>query len=812
MAEQAYPGYLYHAFACDRNRMAEGMKSQQTGKWGFYISCANFWAEGVCQKRENKLRREMGLKPLPNPCGGCIGQSFLPLSPEKLKRHLYTNDDLYLGVYPACPDGTVQLLTWQFEGQKLEELHLQRAKDLAFIVETLGFEYLFEVNHVLSSARIFLFFEEPVTMQAAREFGMRILARGSEFISQPDFISYDVMIPSRDSYQPDAFQDVVPLPLEGKSSQAGQAYLADRHGQPLEAPWQKIRSLKRISPQAMAGFMLDSAHALDFLSPDWPASLLKKKKPAPVQNQNLFDLLDQAAQEEKEAEESQPASGAATGPANGADEERKAAERKAAQRNAEPDRLFDPEDVCGPLVLTRSSRISVPKEKLSPRMQNRLRQMAAYANPEYKENERLNYSNYQTRRIISQSSETEEAILLPFGLEEQLRAHLQAAGIPYEIIDETQHGAPLQLSFSGELRPQQQKALADLEPYDTGIVESATGSGKTVMGAALIAQKQCSALVVVPSREILSGWLRDMKTFLDFSQDKIKGPGVLGGGRNTLNGRVDLAMVQSLQKRPDLEEILSAYGMIIVDECHHSFAKTYQPLFAQSRARLRYGFSATPKRTDQQEPVIYMELGPVRTRFTAKDQAASQNFGRLFHQVMTDAVLPLQARPPLAEAYQLLVENEERNALIQRQARECLDAGRSVLVLTKHREHARILYERMKNDAQQTVLLVGGLPAREKKEMKEKLEHQDPDKSFLMIGTGAYIGEGFNLPRLDTLLLAAPVSADMLISQYSGRLHREYPGKKNVMIYDFVDMNLPVFVRMAQKREAAYIKNGYRAF
>lgn len=138
----------------------------------------------------------MGLRPVPNPCAGCIGQSFVPLSPQALRRHLYTNDDLYLGVYPACPDGQVQFLTWQFEGQKLEELHLKRAKDLACILETLHFDYLFEVNHVLSSARIFLFFEEPVTMQAAREFGMRILARGSDFISQPDFISYDVMIPS----------------------------------------------------------------------------------------------------------------------------------------------------------------------------------------------------------------------------------------------------------------------------------------------------------------------------------------------------------------------------------------------------------------------------------------------------------------------------------------------------------------------------------------------------------------------------------------------------------------------------------------
>lgn len=157
MAEQAYPGYLYHAFACDRNRMAEGLKNQQTGRWGFYIQCANFWAEGVCQKKENRLRREMGLRPVPNPCAGCIGQSFVPLSPQALRRHLYTNDDLYLGVYPACPDGRVQFLTWQFEGQKLEELHLKRAKDLACILETLHFDYLFEVNHVLSSARIFLF-------------------------------------------------------------------------------------------------------------------------------------------------------------------------------------------------------------------------------------------------------------------------------------------------------------------------------------------------------------------------------------------------------------------------------------------------------------------------------------------------------------------------------------------------------------------------------------------------------------------------------------------------------------------------------
>ena len=166
-------------------------------------------------------------------------------------------------------------------------------------------------------------------------------------------------------------------------------------------------------------------------------------------------------------------------------------------------------------------------------------------------------------------------------------------------------------------------------------------------------------------------------------------------------------------------------------------------------------------------------------------------------------------KTPLAEAYQLVVDNEARNERIHADVREALMQKRSVLVLTKHKEHARKLYELMKDDAAQSVLLIGGLPAKEKKEMKERLEHQDPDKTFLMVGTGAYIGEGFNLPRLDTLMLAAPVSADMLISQYSGRLHREYPGKKNVVIYDYVDRNLPVFVRMAQKRQAAYLKNGY---
>lgn len=794
MAEQMYPGYLYHAFSADPNRYSQGYFNQNSGEWGFFIKCSNFWKEGVCLKRENRIRKEMHQKPIPNPCAGCIGRRFETLEADHLKRHLMSRDDFFLGVYPALEDGTVHFLTFSFTGQDLNEKALPRARSLVQILEHLQLDYLFEVNHELHSARVFLFFEEPVLMKRARELGMRILGAGADLVDQPDFISYDTMIPSRDTFREDQYSDVVPLPLEGKATSAGRAWLADASGKPLEAPWQKVRSLQKISMRQIVEIELETDHVLDFFSPGWPASLLKKKKPEnQAQNQSLFDVEQNS--EEESLQKNQTDSAQRDG---------------SSLINPRPlDQLFIPEDVNGMVHLRLASRLGVRKNNLSAPMKNRLRQMAAYANPDYTENERLNYSNYQTRRIISQSDETEEEILLPYGLKEQLISHLERAGIPFEIAQETTAGEPLNTSFKGELRPQQVTALQKLVPYETGIVESATGSGKTVMGTALITKKSCSTLVVVPSREILSGWLRDMKTFMDFSQMDIDQPGVLGAGKNTLTGKVDLAMVQSLQKQKNLKELLSPYGMIIIDECHHSFAKTYQPLFQKSKARYRYGFSATPKRTDQQEPVIYMELGEVRTRFTAKDQAASQNFARYFKQVECLSVLPMAEKTPLAEAYQLVVDNEARNERIHADVREALMQKRSVLVLTKHKEHARKLYELMKDDAAQSVLLIGGLPAKEKKEMKERLEHQDPDKTFLMVGTGAYIGEGFNLPRLDTLMLAAPVSADMLISQYSGRLHREYPGKKNVVIYDYVDRNLPVFVRMAQKRQAAYLKNGY---
>lgn len=806
MAEQMYPGYLFHAFSANPTRYSQGYYNQNTGEWGFFIKCASFWKEGVCLKRENRLRKEMHQKPIVNPCAGCTGQRFEVLEADHLKRHLMSRDDFFLGVYPALEDGTVHFLTFSFTGQDLNEKALPRARSLAQILEHLNLDYLFEVNHELHSARVFLFFEEPVLMKRARELGMRILGAGADLLDQPDFISYDTMIPSKDSYREDQYSDVVPLPLEGKSTAAGRAWLADASGKRLEAPWQKVRSLRKFSLSRIAEIELETAHALDFFSPGWPASLLKKKKPENLgQNLGLFDVLQST---EKDAFRTSQIQNPQT------ENERNLTEGAAKNRsfpvnNRPSDQLFLPEDVDGTVHLRLSSRLGIRKGNLSIPMKNRLRQMAAYANPDYIENERLNYSNYQTRRIISQSDETEDEILLPYGLKEQLMAHLERAGIPFETAQETTAGEVLHTSFTGELRPQQVTALQKLLPYDTGIVESATGSGKTVMGTALITKKNCSTLVVVPSREILSGWLRDMKTFMDFSEMDMDGPGVLGAGKNTLTGKVDLAMVQSLQKQKNLEELLSPYGMIIIDECHHSFAKTYQPLFQKSKARFRYGFSATPKRTDQQEPVIYMELGEVRTRFTAKDQAASQNFARYFKQVECLSVLPMAEKTPLAEAYQLIVDNEARNERIHADVREALQQKRSVLVLTKHKEHARKLYELMKDDAEQSVLLIGGLPAKEKKEMKERLENQDPDKTFLMVGTGAYIGEGFNLPRLDTLMLAAPVSADMLISQYSGRLHREYPGKKNVIIYDYVDLNLPVFVRMAQKRQAAYLKNGY---
>lgn len=397
------------------------------------------------------------------------------------------------------------------------------------------------------------------------------------------------------------------------------------------------------------------------------------------------------------------------------------------------------------------------------------------------------------------------------------------AEIPYNIADKRQEGRPIDVSFNGELYPEQAVAAERLLSHEIGMLAAATAFGKTVIGANLIACRKVNTLVLVHTVEIMNNWVRDLERFLTINEElptyttpkgRIKQRdsviGTFSSQKKAVTGIIDIAMIGSLGKEGDINPMVRDYGMIIVDECHHAAAATFENVLRASSAHYVYGMSATVKRGDKQERKLLMQLGPILHRYTAKERAVKQGIGHYVYPRFTRIVdlSPSEDRH-ISELYRLIVGSELRNMQIVADAVDCVKRGRTPMVMTKYREHAEVLYSQLQGAADHVFLLQGGKGLKARTELREKMAAVSRDESMIIVATGQYIGEGFNYPRLDTMLLAMPISFEGNVEQYAGRLNRDYEGKKDVIIFDYIDLHIPKLERMYHRRLRTYKKIGF---
>lgn len=290
--------------------------------------------------------------------------------------------------------------------------------------------------------------------------------------------------------------------------------------------------------------------------------------------------------------------------------------------------------------------------------------------------------------------------------------------------------------------------------------------------------------------------------------------GKLQGTHDSTTGIIDIAMVGSVCKNGEYHRRLREYGLILVDECHHAASDTIVDILQEANARYVYGVTATPFRGDGLEKINDMLLGPIRYRYTAKDRAKEQGIAHLVYPRFTRAVAPRFSQDKMHpnEAYEILRNNEERDELIIKDVRQCVDAGRTPVVLSKYVDHSQRLYQRLAGYADRVFILSGKNSRKEHKEILRQMNQVAPTESMILVATGKLIGEGFDYPRLDTLIMATPVAWKGVVEQYAGRLNRDYDGKKSVMIYDYVDSHISMFDRMYHKRLKAYRQIGYDIF
>jgi very-short-patch-repair endonuclease len=330
------------------------------------------------------------------------------------------------------------------------------------------------------------------------------------------------------------------------------------------------------------------------------------------------------------------------------------------------------------------------------------------------------------------------------------------------------------------------------------------------VGAWLIAKRGVSTLVLVHRRQLLDQWVERLSTFLDVPANSI---GRMGGGRNTPTGLLDVAVLQSLVKKGVVDDRVAGYGHLIVDECHHLSAHSFEQVARQARARFVLGLSATVARKDGHHPIIFMQCGPVRHRVNARVQAASRPFEH-FALVQPTAFQPTRGpaadkRAEFQTLYQELLEDDARNRRICADVLESVNAGRSPLVLTERNDHLDRLERQLAQSVRHLVVLRAGMGKKQRQALSDRLAAIPPNEARVILTTGKYVGEGFDDPRLDTLFLTLPVSWRGTIAQYAGRLHRLYDSKREVRIYDYADLNVPMLARMFDRRCRGYEAVGY---
>ena len=730
----------------------------RTKRSGYAPACANEWVKGTCGKPQVK-------------CGECPNQAFIPVSDALVARHLGGNgaargapegSGFVMGVYPLLPDETCWFLAADFDGASW-------AEDALAFVETCraeGVPAALERSRSGEGGHAWIFFSGPVPARDARRLGAWLVTRTMERRPEIGFASYDRFFPSQDTMPLGGFGNLIALPLQGRARARGNSVFVDDHLRLHGDQWAFLASVRLMDPETVTARTLDAEAG---------------------GSGGLFGGVRLPVEDED------------------ADE----------PWSAPPSRRRDPTPVPGPLPasvrVVLADQVYIDRSALPAPMTARLIRLAAFQNPEFYRAQAMRLPTFGKPRVVSCAELSRRHVALPRGCLDEAAALLRSHGIGADLEDHRNAGGSLPpgVQFVGELRGGQAEAFEALAAHDFGVLAATTAFGKTVVAAALLARRQCTTLVLVHRRELLTQWVERLGAFLSIDPARI---GVIGGGRRKPTGVIDVALIQSLVRKGEASDLLGSYGHLVVDECHHLSAVSFELAARRAKARHVLGLSATVARKDGHHPIIFMQCGPVRHRVDARAQAARRGIEHRVRLRPTAFRLP----PALSEAarlsmpaiYAALAQDTARNALIFDDVLSALEAKRSPVVLTERRDHLEHLRVRFQRFARNIVVLQGGMSTAERSAAQTMLRVPD-DQERLILATGRYLGEGFDDPRLDTLFLTMPISWRGTLAQYVGRLHRDHHGKSEVLVYDYTDSAVPVLERMAAKRRAGYRALGY---
>ena len=724
-------------------------ESRKTGRSGYAPACSNEWVQGICEKPRIK-------------CAVCPHRRFLPLTDDVIRWHLSGRDagdqPFVAGVYPLLLDETCFFLAVDFDKEGWQ------ADSIAFLrgCRRLGLSPALERSRSGRGGHAWFFFEQAVPAALARRLGSHLLTEAMEDRPDIGLDSYDRLFPNQDTMPQGGFGNLIALPLQrGPRDQGNSVFVADDL-EPWPDQWAFLAGVRRLSRTEVEAIVQEAERRGRVLGVRLPP-------------QDDGDVEPWTAPPSRR--------------------------RQAAAIVGE---------VPATLELVYANQIYIAKENLNPGLRNRLLRVAAFQNPEFYKAQAMRLSTYGKPRIVACAEDHPQHIGMPRGCLDEMCQELASLGVRVIVRDEREAGRPLDMKFTGELRSEQVAAAEAMASHDTGVLAATTAFGKTVIAAWLIARRQVNTLVLVHRRQLLDQWVERLSTFLGIPAKSI---GRVAGGRKRTTGLIDVALIQSLVKKGVVDDLVADYGHVIVDECHHLSAQTFESVVRQAKARFVVGLSATVARKDGHHPIVTMQCGPVRYRVNARAQAAARPFEH-FVLVQPTGFRSRRAPDPdrrveFQALYQELVADTARNRRITDDVIDAVNRGRSPLVLTERNDHLDGLGQLLAPSVRHLVVLRAGSGKKDRQALAERLATIPADEGRVVLATGKYVGEGFDDARLDSLFLTLPVSWRGTVAQYAGRLHRLHDAKREVRVYDYADVDVPMLARMFDRRCRGYEAIGY---
>jgi superfamily II DNA or RNA helicase len=651
------------------------------------------------------------------------------------------------GLYPLMHDNSCYFLAADFDkGQWQEEV-----KAMSKACQSLKIPHAIEVSRSGNGAHLWIFFNEKVPAKEARLLGFGLLDKAMEIYPNLSFDSYDRLFPNQDILPEGGFGNLIALPLQKEARLSGNSSFVNADLNVIQDQWNHLAQMESISYKTLN-------------------KLLTQISP----NSTLFD--------EQEVVDKRPP--------------------WEVTAKTKPLVLVNPPKKVS---ITLANHVYFDLSEIPGTLAARLRRLASFSNPVFFKTQALRFSTHGIPRFISCARIENGYLAIPRGCLDEALKLLSENQIEVQINDERESGTKLKTTKSlVKLRKNQQAAVRAMSRHDAGILHAPTAFGKTITAIGMITRRKANTLILVHSRQLLDQWKERLKSFLPNID-----VGVIGGGKKKPTAVIDIATYQSLINKKDntVSELVQDYGHVIVDECHHVSAPRFEMVLNEVRAKYVLGLTATPERQDGHQKIIFMTAGPIRHKVknTSEDKFEQQVVVHQLYDTPPKLLTHTEQRPKISDAYRWIMENDKRTGQIIENILACVHQAKHPIVLTERREHAESINTILIEAGIDSVVLKGAMRAAERKKIDERLP-----TAQVVVATGKYVGEGFDLPRLDTLFLAMPIAWKGSLAQYAGRIHRESDGKERVTIHDYVDCTLPMLQRMFNKREKSYTAMGYK--